>query len=41
VLGETGAFRRGPASAVAVAEFVDVVRAEIIRARASRTVQLN
>jgi hypothetical protein len=40
-LGETGAFRRGPASAVAVAEFVDVVRAEIIRARASRTVQLN
>jgi hypothetical protein len=40
VLGETGAFRRGSASAVAVAEFTDVVRAETIRARASRTVQL-
>jgi hypothetical protein len=41
VLGETGAFRPGSANAVAVAEFVDVVRAEIIRARVSRTVQLN
>ena len=41
VLGETGAFRRGPASAVAVAEFVDMVRAEVIRARANRTVQLS
>jgi hypothetical protein len=41
VLGETRAFRRGPADAVAVAEFVDVVRAETIRARASGTIQLN
>jgi hypothetical protein len=41
VLGETGAFRRGPATAVAVAEFVDVQRVEVIRARADRTVQLN
>ena len=41
VLGETRAFRRGPADAVAVAEFVDVVRVETIRARANRTIQLN
>jgi hypothetical protein len=40
VLGETGTFRPGSASAVAVAEFIDAVRAEVIRARASRTVQL-
>ena len=40
VLGETRAFRRGPADAVAVAEFVDVVRMETIRARASGTIQL-
>ena len=41
VLGETGAFRHGPADAVAVAEYVDVLRTEVIRARADRTVQLN
>jgi len=41
VLGETRAFRRGAADAVAVAEYVDVVRVEIIRARASRTIQLD
>ena len=41
VVGETGAFRRGPADAVAVAEFIDLVRGEVIRARASRTVQLD
>jgi hypothetical protein len=41
VLGETGTFRPGSAGAVAVAEFVDVVRAEAIRARASGTVQLD
>jgi hypothetical protein len=40
-LGETGTFRRGPARVVAVAEFVDVVRAEVIRARADRTVRLD
>jgi hypothetical protein len=41
VLGETRAFRRGPADAVAVAEFVDVVRVETIRARATGTIQLD
>ena len=41
VLGETGTFRPGSANVVAVAEFIDVVRAETIRARASRTIQLN
>ena len=41
VRGETAAFRRGPADAVAVAEYVDLQRAETIRARAERTVQLN
>ncbi len=41
VLGETGTFRRGPADAVAVAEFIDVVRGETVRARASRTVHLD
>jgi hypothetical protein len=41
VLGETRAFRRGPASAVAVAEFVDEIREEVVRARATRTVQIN
>lgn len=41
VLGETGTFRRGPADAVAVAEFVDVVRGETVRARATRTVRLD
>jgi len=41
VLGETGIYRRGPAAAVAVAEFTDEVRGEVVRARASATVQLN
>jgi hypothetical protein len=41
VLGETRAFRHGAAEAVAVAEFVDVARAETIRARASGTVRLD
>jgi hypothetical protein len=40
VRGETAAFQHGQADAVAVAEYVDVQRAETIRARASRTVQL-
>ncbi|HET6211622.1 MAG TPA: hypothetical protein VFE14_01985 [Micromonosporaceae bacterium] len=41
VLGETGIYRRGSATAVAVAEFVDNLRQEVIRVRASGTVQLS
>jgi len=41
VLGETGIYRRGAATGVAVAEFIDEVRGEIVRARATRTVQLS
>jgi len=41
VLGETGVYRRGPATGVAVAEYVDPIRAEVVRARATGTVQLS
>jgi hypothetical protein len=40
VLGETGVYRRGSASGVAVAEFVDQLRQEVVRARATATIQL-
>lgn len=41
VLGETGFYRRGAATGVAVAEFVDDVRGELVRVRASGSVQLS
>jgi hypothetical protein len=41
VRGETGVFRRGSAQAVAVAEFVDARRLEVVRVRATRTVELS
>jgi hypothetical protein len=40
VLGETGIYRRGAATGVAVAEFFDEVRGEVVRARTTGTVQL-
>jgi hypothetical protein len=40
VLGETGIYRRGPADAVAAVEFIDHVFDEVVRARATATVQL-
>jgi hypothetical protein len=40
VLGETGIYKRGSATGVAVAEFVDQVRQQVVRARATGTVQL-
>ena len=40
VLGETGIYRRGAANGVVVAEFVDQVRGEVVRVRATGTVQL-
>jgi hypothetical protein len=40
VLGETGVYRRGPAAGVAVAEFEDLVREEVVRVRATATIQL-
>jgi hypothetical protein len=40
VLGETGIYRRGPAAAVAVAQFDDPVRGEEVRVRAAGAVQL-
>jgi hypothetical protein len=40
VLGETGTYRRGSASGVAAIVFVDQIRQEIVRARATATVQL-
>jgi hypothetical protein len=40
VLGETGLFRRGSASGVAAIAFVDPLRQEVVRARATATVQL-
>jgi hypothetical protein len=41
VLGETGTYRRGSAEGVAVAEFVDPIRAEVVRTRATGTVRLS
>jgi hypothetical protein len=41
VLGETGIYRRGPAAGVAVAEFADPVRGEVVRVRATETIQLS
>jgi hypothetical protein len=40
VLGETGVYRRGPASGVAVAQVDDLIRDEVVRVRATATVQL-
>jgi hypothetical protein len=40
VLGETGLYRRGQATAVAVVEFVDQLRGEVVRDRADATIQL-
>jgi hypothetical protein len=40
VLGETGIYKRGTATGVAVAEFIDQVRQEVSRARASGQVSL-
>jgi hypothetical protein len=41
VRGETGVYRRGPADGVVAAEHVDPVRGEVVRARATGTVQLS
>jgi hypothetical protein len=40
VLGETGTYRRGTAAGVAAITFLDQVREEIVRARATATVRL-
>jgi hypothetical protein len=40
VVGETGTYARGDAAGVAVAEFIDRIRAEVVRARTTGTVQL-
>jgi hypothetical protein len=40
VLGETGTYRRGSATGVAAITFFDPVREEIVRARATATIQL-
>jgi hypothetical protein len=41
VVGETGQYRHGSAQGVALAEFVDVLREEVVRARDAHTVQLS
>jgi hypothetical protein len=41
VVGETGQYRHGSAQAVVLAEFVDVVRGEVVRVRDAHTVQLS
>jgi hypothetical protein len=40
VLGETGTYRRGSAAGVAAITFLDQVREEVVRARATATISL-